>query len=371
MNMDLWEEYQKCWKITDLFPMNSVGIVTARDDLTIKWSPEEVWKTVNDFISLDPENAREKFDLGKDAQDWKVCLAQDDIQRSGPNRELVVPIQYRPFDVRYTYYTGESRGFICRPRPKVMKHMIDNDNLGFHVCRQISLIGWRHILVTRHITDDCFVSNKSRERGYTIPLNRKDHFGARSVSSPNLTTDLNLDSKDLIHYTYSITFSNKFRELFEEFLKIDFPRIPITSDNHLYTELSTLGAELVSLHLMESTKLDDFITTFHDSGDRSVRKVGETKKTLANVQGGKGDLFVNAGSCFIGIPLDVWNFHIGGYQVCYKWLYDRKKAGRSLSDEDIQHYQRIVVALNETIRIMREIDEVIDRHGGWPGAFSD
>jgi hypothetical protein len=71
---------------------------------------------------------------------------------------------------------------------------------------------------------------------------------------------------------------------------------------------------------------------------------------------------------FKGVPEDVWNFYIGGYRVCYKWLKDRR--GRTLSDEDIAHYHKIVVALNETIRLMQEIDTVIDQHGGWPGAFA-
>ena len=67
------------------------------------------------------------------------------------------------------------------------------------------------------------------------------------------------------------------------------------------------------------------------------------------------------------MPEAVWNFHIGGYQVCHKWLKDRK--GRTLSQDDIAHYQKIVVALSETIRVMKEIDETIEKHGGWPGAF--
>ncbi|HEY8668280.1 MAG TPA: type ISP restriction/modification enzyme [Tepidisphaeraceae bacterium] len=70
---------------------------------------------------------------------------------------------------------------------------------------------------------------------------------------------------------------------------------------------------------------------------------------------------------FAGVPEEIRNFHIGGYQVCQKWLKDRK--GRTLSKDDLIHYQKIVVALHETIRLMKEIDEVIEKHGGWPGAF--
>ena len=105
--------YRRFPSVPEVFPVNSVGIVTARDGLTIHWSPEEVWKTVTVFSRMDPELARQGYKLGKDARDWKVTLAQKDLLDSGPTRDKIVPILYRPFDVRHTYYTGRSRGFIC------------------------------------------------------------------------------------------------------------------------------------------------------------------------------------------------------------------------------------------------------------------
>ena len=117
---------------------------------------------------------------------------------------------------------------------------------------------------------------------------------------------------------------------------------------------------------MESDTLNNHVTVFPVSGDNTVTKVGEKGKTLANVENDKGKLFINKTQYFDNVPEDVWNFHIGGYQVCHKWLADRKKARRKLSAEDIDHYHKIVVAINETIKIMNQIDEVIESHGGWP-----
>ncbi len=117
---------------------------------------------------------------------------------------------------------------------------------------------------------------------------------------------------------------------------------------------------------MESNKLNNHITAFPFKGDNAVTKVGETGKKLKDVEDGKGKLFINKTQYFDNLPEEVWNFHIGGYQVCYKWLYDRKKAGRKLSAEDIEHYHKIVVAINETIKIMKQINEVIDTNCGWP-----
>ena len=174
-----------------------------------------------------------------------------------------------------------------------------------------------------------------------------------------------ITAENIFDYVYAIFHSPGYRSRYAEFLKIDFPRLPLTSSLSLFRTLVELGGELVALHLMESSKLDHHITKLIGVGQLQVEKVSYSNETIwldkAKTRG------------FQGVPEEVWDFHIGGYQVCVKWLKDRgpKKGnpGRVLTDEDIAHYQKIVVALNETIRIMREIDEVIDQHGGWPDAF--
>jgi predicted helicase len=123
-------EYMKGRKVTDVFPVNSIGIVTARDDLTIKWSKKEVENTINDFAALSPDEARYKYNLGEDARDWKIALAQKDLKDSGLSLEKIVQILYRPFDARYTYYTGHSRGFHRMPRGEVMRNTLLGPNLG-------------------------------------------------------------------------------------------------------------------------------------------------------------------------------------------------------------------------------------------------
>ena len=150
--------------------------------------------------------------------------------------------------------------------------------------------------------------------------------------------------------------------------------MPLPGNPEIFTVIARLGGELVDLQLMESEKLNHFITSY----------VGLKPPTVARVGWSSGTVWLNAGKTnarekhrattpgtigFRGIPEEVWDFHIGGYQVCHKWLKDRK--GRILSNNDLAHYQKIVVALNETIRIMKEIDEVIEEHGGWPDAFAD
>jgi predicted helicase len=170
-----------------------------------------------------------------------------------------------------------------------------------------------------------------------------------------------ITSEDILYYIYAIFYSPEYRTRYAEFLKIDFPRLPLTSSLDLFRTLSELGAELVDLHLMESPKLDQHFTTYTGNAAPVVEKVSWANDTV---------WLDKKQSCgFIGVPETVWNFHIGGYQVCNKWLKDRK--GRTLTAEDLTHYHRIVVALSETIRLMAEIDEVIEQYGGWPGAFSE
>ena len=170
-----------------------------------------------------------------------------------------------------------------------------------------------------------------------------------------------LTPEDIFNYAYAVFHSPEYRSRYAEFLKIDFPRLPLTSDKALFKSLAEKGAALVSLHLLESPLLNTKITKYEVKGDHAVDKVSYDEKTHR--------VSINKTQYFEGVPPEVWNFHIGGYQVCEKWLKDRQKAHRKLTIDDIDHYQKIVVALKETIRLMSEIDEVIVEHGGWPGAF--
>ena len=201
--------------------------------------------------------------------------------------------------------------------------------------------------------------------GATIDLFR-DQLGSETTRE--------LTSEDIFYYIYSVFYSPLYRVRYEDFLKTHFPRFPFPGDPGLFRDLVSLGRELTSLHLMESPRLDDFITTFAGQNIIEVGRVGWSDDTVwldANkTRAREGHRATEPGTIgFHSVPEEVWDFHIGGYQVCHKWLKDRK--GRTLTEDDLAHYQKIVVALNETIRIMGEIDDVIEAHGGWPDAFQN
>jgi predicted helicase len=157
---------------------------------------------------------------------------------------------------------------------------------------------------------------------------------------------------------YAVFHSPIYRSRYAEFLKMDFPRLPLTSKPQLFRQLCTLGQQLVDLHLME-TKAPK-ITGYPVAGDSNVEKV-LYQEPLEDV---KGRVWINSTQYFEGIPKEVWKFHIGGYQVCDKWLKDRK--GRQLTYDDLTHYQQVVSALAATMKLMNDIDSVIDSHGSWP-----
>jgi predicted helicase len=169
-----------------------------------------------------------------------------------------------------------------------------------------------------------------------------------------------LTPEDIFHYIYAVLHSPGYRSRYKEHLKMDFPRVPLTGNLELFSALSRLGGDVVAVHLLESPKFDQPVTEFIGRRNPEVEKVSWSKNTV----------WVDQAQTigFKGVREDLWNFHIGSYAVCEKWLKDRK--GRTLSKDDIAHYHKIVVALSETIRLMGEIDEVIEQHGGWPGAFS-
>jgi len=351
-------------KINEIFPINSVGIVTARDKLTIKWSEYEMWNTVLNFIKMEPEMARQAYDLGRDVRDWKVIFAQEDLKKTGMDRDKIFQILYRPFDVRFTYYTGRSRGFHCMPRPKVMRHMLE-ENIGLTIGRAGQVVGLEHLWNLVFISDNIIDFNLYYRGGellfplYVYPdKNKKDLFNQHQTKiQPNIpqaffnTLSVVYGKKptpeDILYYTYSAFYSNIYRETYAEFLKIDFPRVPFTSDYDLFIEMGKLGKELAALHLLKSSELDSPIAKYQGSGDNDrIEKVIYKEDEQR--------IYINKEKYFEGVSPEVWNYHIGGYQVLNKYLKDRKDKMM----DDAPRYCRIVTALHKTIEIQKRIDNI-------------
>lgn len=364
-------EYRRFLSVSDIFPINSVGIVTARDRLTIRWSEQEAWDTVRAFSGMDPELARQAYELGKDARDWKVTMAQKDLHNSGPSREKVVPILYRPFDVRHTYYTGRSRGFLCRPRPEIMRHMLAGENLALCIGRQGHVVGageWNLIYCSQSIEDfNLFY----RGGNVNFPLylsptpDPNDLFAQLEPTErqPNLNPNLiaalenahgsEPSPEEIFHYIYAILHAPTYREKYAEFLRSDFPRVPFTADRELFAQLAAFGKRLAGLHLLTSSELNPPVCRFEGEGDAIVAR---TKAQGSRYDSDECRMYINKTQYFGPISPDVYEYRIGGYQVCDKLLKDRKD--RRLELDDIRTYCRMVTAIGITIGIQQELDIV-------------
>jgi hypothetical protein len=243
------------------------------------------------------------------------------------------------------------------------------------------------------------ISNKTKEINYSFPL----WLTAGKSKVPNLSSSylaaihsaLNLASTDylpedpsaplhaekIFHYIYAVLHSPAYRQRYAAFLRTDFPRIPIPGSRKVFDALAKLGAELVAWHLLEHQDATNIVADGARSAratawfgtDFSLVKVAEKSRELADVQGTAdkvGKVYVNATSGFANVHQSIWQHTIGGYQVLHKWLDDRRKAGRSLSQDDITHWLRVYAALQATQKLMLQVDAAIEANGGWPGAFS-
>jgi predicted helicase len=364
---DLLDLYEKSLKVTDIFPIHSVGIVTARDKLTIQWSPENVWTTVLNFSKLEKELARLAYNLGKDVRDWKVDLAQKDLTDSGLDKKKIVPILYRPFDIRYTYYTGKSRGFHCMPRRDIMRHIMAGENLSLITSRLTKGETFKHAQVSRNIVEVICMSPKTSNNGFVFPLylypdpdkkNLFSHIEEAKGKQPNISKKLSSAlseaykkepaPEEVFYYIYAVLYSNAYRTKYSEFLRVDFPRVPFTKEHKLFEEMGKCGKRLMDLHLLQSSELDPPVARFQGKGNNKVEKVKYNEKEARS--------YINQDQHFEGVAQEIWEYRIGGYQVCNKWLKDRK--GGTLSLEDIKRYCKVATAIQRTIKVQRNIDAI-------------
>ena len=349
------ETYRKGFGIQELCSVFSLGIATARDAFCIADSPEEIKNRIDIFRSLSDDAARDKFNLGKDARDWSVSMARRDLEKSPLN---IVPISYRPFDVKYTNYTGNSKGFLCMPRGDVMRHLANKDNIGIN-CIRINSREEDTYFITQYIVDKTIISSK--DNATVFPLYLYPEEGSfDSERRPNLDeaiwTKINdsighsTEPEDIFDYIYGILHSPLYREKYKEFLKVDFPRIPYPKNADEFEHFRTCGHELRELHLMHNVPESPVL--FPNKGSMTV----DYLRWEWNLDDGySGTLWINDTQCFENIPSEAWDFYIGGYQPAQKWLKDRK--GRALSFDDVEHYRQIISVLIETARIMKTIDD--------------
>ncbi len=351
------EVYNQGFSINQMFFQNTTGIVTARDDLVISENKDEILQRIQTFvdesfsdaeirIKFFPEKKEGKYKAG-DSRGWKLEEARKSIKFLS-HADYIKPMVYRPFDVRFIYYHPK---MVDWGREKLMKNFLLNNNIGLIVPKQLApgeeAGGYVTKFIGGHKTFSAYNSN------YYFPLYI---YADNETQIPNLKKEIvdeiekivgKVSPEDIFDYIYAVLHSPSYREKYKEFLKIDFPRVPYPKDAKSFKKFVAYGTELRLLHLLESSKVNQFITTYPIAGSDIVEKL-EYKD---------GKVFINKEQYFGDVPELAWNFYVGGYQPAQKWLKDRK--GRELINEDIEHYQKMIVALSETERIMKEIGKEI------------
>jgi len=355
--------YYSFSSVTDIFPVNVSGIVTARDGFVIDFDKEVLLRRIGQFrdLSLTDTMIRSAYNL-KDTRGWKLPEERRRMVTIKDWRNFPIQCLHRPFDIRWLYY---HHNMIDWGREDIMPQMLvanvalvtprqHKDEFGALVCN----------------TPGTHKTVAAYDINYYFPLylypdqSRGDLFAHASGSKrvPNFPDWLlpklkeaygtDVTPENVFHYIYAVLYSPPYREKYNEFLKTDFPRIPFTAEAKVFSSLAKIGEELVALHLLKSAKLDSPIARFHGKGDNLVEK---------NASGGRTydpknqRVYINKEQYFDNIPEHLWDYQIGGYQVLDKWLKDR--AERRLSADDVRHYCRVATALSETMRLQRELSD--------------
>lgn len=366
-------QYDSFSALDRIFPMNLGGVKTHRDHFVIDHNKNSLLQRLRIFLdhSLDDEFVRASLKL-EDTGNWKLSDARNSMKDVNINEEIQT-ILYRPFDRQFIFYHDS---VVDRSRRGLVQHML-SDNVSLIAMRQVALDeSYTHFFVSDSMVDNrAFVSTKGiiqqfplflypaleknkRSKGMTMMLFEPEVTYASGQKVANLSLILIECLKgtykkeplpeDIFNFVYAILYSNAYRKKYAEFLKTDFPRVPFTKDSKLFQKVAQKGAQLVDLHLLKSTKLAKPIAKCEGSGDPRVVKLSYDPK--------KERVYINPDKFFARVSSEVWEYHIGGYQVADKWLKDRKS--RILSSEEISTYTRVVTAIAETIRVQESLDEL-------------
>ncbi|EIJ45917.1 adenine specific DNA methyltransferase [Herbaspirillum sp. GW103] len=344
----LAEQYEKGFGLAELMSVNVTGIVSMGDGFAIAETPDELQENLRDLVQHDHSEAtlKAKYDLGKNYAEWilgnKATLAREKF--------TCVPINYRPFDTRVTYFDNR---ILWRWRANVMRHMLAGNNLGL-ICPKIKKEQTGALVTTTicgHKTYDAYDSNslfplylypekadidQTRRINFDEKLYKKLR---RMATHPDHGVP---DEVAIFDYIYGVLHSPVYREKYDEFLKIDFPRIPWPDSPGDFWSISATGMHLRKLHLLDTATIGSTPFPFTGEGDNVVNAL-----RFEN-----GNVWVNSTQCFSDVPEIAWSSYIGGYQPAQRWLKDR--IGRRLKFDDVKHYQRILKVLMETDRIMNE-----------------
>jgi phage repressor protein C with HTH and peptisase S24 domain len=345
--------------LNEIMPFNSGCVITSRDNLAIDFDRKSLLRKIARFAASRPGDRAIEEEIGFSVKaKWDVERCKKEIRALKRPEEYVRPILYRPFDTRFVFYLPS---LLDTPSKPVCEAVYEQDNLVLLSPGVKTTSEFTHALVSRFPAEKKACSHDRATQMFPLYARESKLLGA---GAPNISAPIasRMSEREVFGYIYAILYSSTYRTRYGAALRDSYPRIPVAAENAaMLGQLARLGNELVALHLLESPKVYDPFAKYLAGSVPEVEKVSWSNNTVW--------LDKNQSVGFSGVPEEVWSFHVGGYQACEKWLKDRK--GRTLTKEDIAHYQKIVGAIANTIRLMKEIDAAIEQHGGWPKAFQE
>lgn len=356
VSINIFVKTSKSKKLADVFYRDLYGKRDIKYDFLnehdLQNSEFKALKPVEPYYFFTPKNFGAKKQYDKGFRVDEVFNVNTSGIKTHNDNELVSfaefdteynkPYAYRPFDTRFINYDLSK---VVRHRYSVMQHML-KANIALCTSRQQSTTAFQHALVVNGLCDMCTVSLQTRETTYCFPL----YIYTNDDKTPNLNPQIvrEIESKvgqttpeSIFDYIYGVLHSPSYREKYREFLKIDFPRIPYPENKDKFEHYRKYGEQLRKLHLM--TDIPPSSVTFPIGGDCVV------DKPVYN----NGRVYINKTQYFDNVPQSAWEFYVGGYQPAQKYLKDRK--GRTLSVNEVEHYERIIIILLETAKIMTTI----------------
>lgn len=358
------EEYEDFWALASdkalgdkkvIFLNYSSGIQTEKDNVAIQLMKNKMEEILKDFSNLNSLDLAKKYDL-KDSRDWKISNSINAIKN---NLGKIERIAYRPFDLRWTFYTDKSKSFIAYPRYKIMQHFLNKENLGLCFSKVLNSDYYAHAFILNDIVERGIISSKTSENAYIAPL----YLCINNEKIPNFTSEFltykenhkilkDKSPEEILYFIYANLYDPKYRTKYLEYLKTGFARIDFEVEQKTFDHFATLGKELVNLHLFKENLDDDIDFIFLKEDKRAnfkIKKYQEKDRFIEN------KIILNEDLAISPISVEIWQFTIGGYQVIKQWLKCRNDY--ECSKEELEHLLKMCKVIKQTINLQKELND--------------
>ncbi|EPY8025035.1 type ISP restriction/modification enzyme [Campylobacter coli] len=358
------EEYEIFWALASdkalgdkksIFLNYNSGIETQKDNIAIQLMKNKMEETLKDFSNLNSVDLVKKYDL-KDSRDWKISNSVNAIKN---NLGKIERIAYRPFDLRWTFYTNKSKSFIAYPRYEVMQHFLDKENLGLCFPKICLNSIFDYSMVINTIADRALGGCKTGSETCIAPL----YLYVNNEKIPNFTSEFlahkenhkilkDKSPEEILYFIYANLYNPRYREKYLEYLKTGFARINFEVEQKTFDDFATLGKKLVELHLFKRDLKDeiDFIFLKEDKkANFKIEKYQEKDRFIDN------KIILNEDLAISPISAEIWQFTIGGYQVIKQWLKYRNDY--ECSKEELEHLLKMCKVIKETINLQKELND--------------